>query len=51
MLRSRPIISDAGISGSSDQQPQSVIETGKGSARDITDALISVVLDAKKAKQ
>jgi replication-associated recombination protein RarA len=45
------IISDAGISGISDQQLLSVIETGKGSAREITDALLSVVLDAKRAKQ
>lgn len=39
------IITDAGITGISDQQLLSVIETGKGSARDITDAVISVVLN------
>lgn len=39
------IITDAGITGISDKQLLSVIETGKGSARDITDALISVVLN------
>lgn len=38
------ILSDAGITGISDEQLLSVISTGKGNARDITDALISVVL-------
>lgn len=42
------IISDAGISGISDQQLLSVIDSGKGSAREITDALISVVLAVKQ---
>jgi DNA polymerase III gamma/tau subunit len=42
------IIADAGIT---DQQLLSVIATGKGSARDITYALMSVVLDAMRVKQ
>jgi DNA polymerase III gamma/tau subunit len=42
----RRIVSDAGISGISDQQLVDVIATGKGSARDILDAVVSVVLDA-----
>jgi DNA polymerase III gamma/tau subunit len=42
----RRIISDAGINGVSDQQLVDVIATGKGSARDILDALVSVVIDA-----
>jgi DNA polymerase III delta prime subunit len=45
------MIADAGISGITDQQLLSVIATGKGSARDITDALMSVVLDAMRVKQ
>lgn len=40
------IMRDAGISGITDQQLVAVIATGQGSARDILDALISVVLDA-----
>lgn len=39
------IMKDAGVTGISDQLLMTVIETGKGSARDITDALISVVLN------
>jgi replication-associated recombination protein RarA len=42
----RRIMSDAGITGISDQQLIDVIATGKGSARDILDAVVSVVLDA-----
>lgn len=42
----RRIISDAGITGITDQQLLAVIDTGKGSARDILDAMVSVVLDA-----
>jgi DNA polymerase III gamma/tau subunit len=45
------MIADAGISGITDQQLLSVIATSKGSARNITDALMSVVLDAKRVKQ
>lgn len=41
----RRIMSDAGISGVNDQQLVDVITTGKGSARDILDALVSVILD------
>jgi DNA polymerase III delta prime subunit len=41
----RRIMSDAGIAGISDQQLMAVIATGKGSARDILDALVSVILD------
>jgi len=40
----RRIMSDAGITGISDQQLLAVIATGKGSARDITAELISIVL-------
>jgi len=40
------IMRDAGISGISDQQLVAVIATGQGSARDILDALVSVVLEA-----
>ena len=40
------IMADAGVQGVSDQQLLAVIETGKGSARDIMDALIDVVLGA-----
>jgi replication-associated recombination protein RarA len=42
------IMADSGIEGISDQQLLSVIETCKGSARDITDALVSVVLNVKE---
>jgi len=41
------IMADAGLNGISDQQLLAVIQTGKGSARDITDALIDVVLAAR----
>lgn len=40
------IMGDAGLHGISDQQLVAVIQTGKGSARDIKDALIDVVLEA-----
>jgi hypothetical protein len=40
------VMRDAGISGISDQQLAAVIATGQGSARDILDALVSIVLDA-----
>ncbi len=42
------IMSDAGIEGISDQQLLAVIETCKGSARNITDALVSVVLNVNE---
>lgn len=38
------ILSDAGMSGISDAQLLAVIETGNGSARDILDAIVSIVL-------
>lgn len=41
------IMSDADISGICDEKLLPVIETGNGSARDITDALISVVLNVR----
>jgi replication-associated recombination protein RarA len=41
----RRILSDSCLTGISDEQLLAVIETGKGSARDILDALISVVLN------
>jgi DNA polymerase III delta prime subunit len=41
------IMTDAGLNGISDEQLLAVIETGKGSARDITDALIDVVLEVR----
>ena len=41
------IMTDTGLNGISDQQLLAVIQTGKGSARDITDALIDVVLVAR----
>lgn len=41
----RRILSDSGLTGISDEQLLAVIETGKGSARDILDALVSVVLN------
>jgi replication-associated recombination protein RarA len=47
----RRIMADAGLNGISDQQLLAVIKTGKGSARDITDALIDVVLTAMAALQ
>ena len=40
------IMRDADISGINDQQLVDVIATGNGSARDILDALVSVVIDA-----
>jgi replication-associated recombination protein RarA len=46
----RRILSDSGLTGISDEQLLAVIETGKGSARDILDALVSVVLNATSHK-
>ena len=45
------IMADAGLHGISDQQLLAVIQTGKGSARDITDALIDVVLTVLAARK
>lgn len=44
----RRILNDAGMSGISDEQLLAVIDTGKGSARDITDALVELVLTIRK---
>lgn len=41
------IMADAGLSGINDEQLVAVIQTAKGTARGITDALIDVVLEAK----
>lgn len=46
----RRIMHDAGVTGISDGQLLAVIATGNGSARDITDALIGVVLKALSTK-
>ena len=43
------IMADAGVTGITDQALVDVIATGNGSARLITDALISVVLDSYAA--
>jgi DNA polymerase III delta prime subunit len=43
----RHIMADAGLNGISEEQLLAVIETGKGSARDITDALIDIVLEVQ----
>jgi hypothetical protein len=40
-------VADVGLNGISDQHLLAVIETGKGSARYITDALIDVVLEVQ----
>ena len=42
------IMADAGLSGISDEQLVAVIQTAKGTARGIADALIDVVLEAKE---
>lgn len=44
----RKILSDEGIAGISDQALISVIQTGNGSARNILDAVISIVLSVKR---
>jgi DNA polymerase III gamma/tau subunit len=45
----RRFLADAGIGGISDDQLAAVIETGKGSARDIADALVELVNEATAA--
>lgn len=45
----RRMLSDAGIGGISDDQLANVIETGKGSARDIADVLVELVNEATAA--
>ena len=45
------ILDDEGIVNVSDQTLLKVIATGKGSARDILDAVVSIVLNTKRASQ
>ena len=47
----RRILDDEGIVNVSDQTLLKVIATGKGSARDILDAVVSIVLNTKRASQ
>ncbi len=47
----RKILNDEGISNVTDQTLLKVIESGNGSARDILDAVVSIVLKAKRAQQ
>jgi DNA polymerase III gamma/tau subunit len=47
----RRILDDEGIVNVSDQTLQKVIATGKGSARDILDAVVSIVLNSKRVSQ
>jgi hypothetical protein len=42
------ILSDHGISGVTDRQLLSVIATGNGSARDILDAIVDLILQVKR---
>jgi replication-associated recombination protein RarA len=44
----RRILSDAGVSGISDEQLLAVIEAGKGSARDILDTIVELFLAVKQ---
>lgn len=44
------ILSDAGMSGISDAQLLAVIATGNGSARDILDAIVSIVLNVQQQR-
>ncbi|MDI9235018.1 AAA family ATPase [Limnohabitans lacus] len=44
------ILSDAGISGISDKQLLAVIETGNGSARDILNAIVGIVLSVHQQR-
>lgn len=44
------ILSDAGISGISDKQLLAVIQTGNGSARDILDAIVGIVLNVQQQR-
>lgn len=46
----RRILSDAGISGISDKQLLAVIKTGNGSARDILDAIVTIVLNVQQQR-
>lgn len=44
------VLSDAGISGISDKQLLAVIKTGNGSARDILDAIVTIVLNVQQQR-
>lgn len=44
------ILSDAGIAGISDKQLLAVIKTGKGSARDILDAIVAILLNVQEQR-
>lgn len=44
------ILSDAGMSGISDKQLLAVIATGNGSARDILDAIVAIVLNVQQQR-
>jgi DNA polymerase III delta prime subunit len=46
----RQLLSDAGITGISDQALMDVIATGNGSARNILDAVISVILNVQRQR-
>ncbi len=46
----RRMVTDAGLMGMSDQHLLNVIATGKGSAREILDSVISVILHAQELK-
>jgi DNA polymerase III delta prime subunit len=43
----RRMVTDAGLCGITDPQLLAVIDTGKGSARNILDAVVSVILEAQ----
>jgi hypothetical protein len=45
----RRILSDAGINNISDQSLLKVIATGNGSARDILDSIVSIVLKVRQS--
>ena len=47
----RRILDDEGILNVTDQTLLKVIESGNGSARDILDAVVSIVLKAKRMQQ
>jgi DNA polymerase III delta prime subunit len=47
----RRVLNDAGITGISDETLLNVIATGNGSARDILNAVVSIVLKVRRQKQ
>jgi DNA polymerase III gamma/tau subunit len=47
----RQILDDEGILNVTDQTLLKVIQSGNGSARDILDAVVSIVLKAKRSQQ